>query len=150
MKEKTCCFTGHRDISPAEYETIKAHLRTELCALVEKGVTYFGAGGARGFDTLAAQTVLDIKKTYPHIKLILVLPCPDQTKGWRKEDVGLYNDIRQQADKVRVLSPTYYPGCMHARNRHMVDHAAYCVAYCRRASGAQRIRWSMLQSRDAM
>lgn len=135
MKEKTCCFTGHRDISPIEYEAVKAGLQKAIRELIEKGVIYFGAGGARGFDTLAAQAVLNMKKIHPHIKLILVLPCPDQTRGWREVDVALYNDIRRQADKVRILSPTYYPGCMHARNRHMVDHAAYCVAYCRRTSG---------------
>ena len=42
---------------------------------------FYGAGGALGFDTLAAQTVLDMKKEYPQLRLILVLPCEDQTRG---------------------------------------------------------------------
>ena len=46
----------------------------ELLSRENSGYLYFGAGGALGFDTLAAQTVLDLKKDYPQIKLILVLP----------------------------------------------------------------------------
>ena len=36
--------------------------------------------GALGFDTIAAQAVLSVKETYPEVKLILVLPCENQTK----------------------------------------------------------------------
>ena len=61
---------------------------------------YFGASGALGFDTLAAQCVLSLRKRYPHIKLILVLPCTTQTKGWSKDDIAVYEEIKSQADKV--------------------------------------------------
>lgn len=55
---------------------------------------YFGAGGALGFDTLAAQCVLSLRKRYSHIKLILVLPCTTQTKGWSKDDIAVYEEIK--------------------------------------------------------
>ncbi len=103
--------------------------------MIENGVCYFGTGGAIGFDTVAAELVLELKRSYPHIKLILILPCTDQTKGWKRADKIRYDRIRNNADKVKVLSDTYYSGCMHARNRHMVDHSAYCVCYCRKDSG---------------
>ena len=73
---------------------------------------YFGAGGALGFDTLAAQCVLSLKKQYPHIKLILVLPCITQTKGWSKDDIATYEEIKSQADKVVYTSYDYFRGCM--------------------------------------
>ena len=65
---------------------------------------YFGAGGALGFDTLAAQCVLSLRKRYSHIKLILVLPCTTQTKGWSKDDIAVYEEIKSQADKVVYTS----------------------------------------------
>ncbi|MDR1117393.1 MAG: SLOG family protein [Oscillospiraceae bacterium] len=63
-------------------------LKSEIITLIQRGVIYFGAGGALEFDTVAAQTVVELKKVYPQIKLILVLPCKTQTRGWRKEDIA--------------------------------------------------------------
>lgn len=135
MKDKTCCFTGHRDVPESEKEKVKARIKQEIIKLIDKGVIYFGTGGARGFDTLAAESVLELKNVYPHIKLILVLPCINQTIGWNEYDIGKYNYIKSKADKVKVLSQNYSSGCMHRRNRHLVDNSAYCVCFCRRETG---------------
>lgn len=97
--------------------------------MIEKGVLYFGAGGARGFDTLAAEIVLELKKNYPQIRLILVLPCPEQTRGWNEKDVQKYEQIKEKAAKVVYTADHYYRGCMHVRNRHLVDNSAYCIYY---------------------
>ena len=67
QREKTCCFTGHRKIPISQYESITRKLTETITALAERGVIYFGAGGALGFDTLAAQTVLNLKNRYPNI-----------------------------------------------------------------------------------
>lgn len=72
-------------------------LEKELINLIEKGYCYFGAGGALGFDTVAAQTVLHLKEKYPHIKLILVLPCIDQAKSWSHVDKVVYEDIKEKS-----------------------------------------------------
>lgn len=81
MKEKTCCFTGHRKIPSEQYNRIAERLKAEIIGLIRQGVIYFGVGGALGFDTMAAQAVLALKESYPQIKLILVLPCKTQTHG---------------------------------------------------------------------
>lgn len=133
-RAKSCCFTGHRSL-PADTAPLKAHLRETLVSLIEQGVCYFAAGGALGFDTLAAQTVLELKNGYPHIRLILVLPCKDQTCGWPAADVAEYERILSLADKTVWLSERYYKGCMHARNRRLVDNAGVCVCYRRRPFG---------------
>lgn len=135
MKNKTCCFTGHREIPNKEQAIIKAKIKEKIIKLIENGVTYFGTGGARGFDTLAAEVILELKVLYPHIKLILVLPCANQAKGWNHEDKVKYDHIKSKADKIKILSQSYYSGCMHARNRHMVDNSAYCVCYCKKTTG---------------
>ena len=53
MREETCCFTGHREISRGEAERLVALLDEEIERLAARGVRFFGAGGAEGFDTLA-------------------------------------------------------------------------------------------------
>ena len=102
---------------------------------IEQGYRYFGAGGALGFDTLAAQTVLRMKQTYPQIKLILVLPCLSQTKGWKEEDIAEYEQIKAAADKVVYTSQEYTRGCMFKRNRHLVDGSSLCIAYLTEQTG---------------
>ena len=104
MINQTCCFTGHRRIPLDQLESVTQRLRDAVIASIKDGYLYFGAGGALGFDTLAAQTVLNLKKDYPQIKLILVLPCRTQTRGWKQEDIEEYNRIMKGADKVVYTS----------------------------------------------
>ena len=104
-------------------------LEAEMVKLIEKGYCYFGAGGALGFDTVAAQTVLHLKEKYTHIKLILVLPCVTQANSWSEEDREIYEDIKEKADKIVYTSKEYSRGCMHKRNRHLVDNSSVCICY---------------------
>lgn len=135
IREATCCFTGHRELPSQGRAEIANDLERTLRDLIRGGVRYFGAGGALGFDTLAAQTVLKLRGEYPHIKLILVLPCLSQTRGWRHEDVMAYESIKEQANKVTYTSREYTRGCMHKRNRHLVDYSGTCVCYLAKRSG---------------
>ena len=135
MKEKTVCFTGHRTIPMLKKWKIERKLKETLEALIDNGYCYFGAGGALGFDTIAAQTVLGLKKKHPEIKLILVLPCKNQTRGWEEKDVSVYESIIEQADKVVYTQEHYDRGCMFKRNRHLVDNSSVCVAYLTEEKG---------------
>jgi uncharacterized phage-like protein YoqJ len=135
MKEKTVCFTGHRTIPMLKKWKIEKKLKETLEALIDNGYCYFGAGGALGFDTIAAQTVLELKKKHPEIKLILVLPCKNQTRGWEEKDVSVYESIIEQADKVVYTQEHYDRGCMFKRNRHLVDNSSVCVAYLTEEKG---------------
>ncbi len=135
MREKICCFTGHRDLPTSSRAELSIKLEDCLISLIGRGVRYFGAGGALGFDTLAAQAVLKLKEEYPQIRLILVLPCLTQTRGWPAGDVEEYERIKAQADKVVYTSQEYTAGCMLKRNRHLVDHSGVCVCYMSRTTG---------------
>lgn len=135
MKEKTCCFTGHRNIPSGQYQKIFAKTEEMIESLIIKGYLYFGAGGALGFDTIAAFAVLKLKERYPDIRLILVLPCLSQTRGWAQEDIEIHEDIKQKADKVVYTSQEYIRGCMHKRNRHLVDNSSACISYLTEEKG---------------
>lgn len=71
--------------------------------LVKRGVRFFGAGGARGFDMLAEEVVLRLRRTNSQIRLILVLPFRGQEGYWGEEEQRRYERIRRSADKVVVL-----------------------------------------------
>ena len=50
MRNETCCFTGHRQIPPGERTEIANRLECAITDLYQKGIRYYGAGGALGFD----------------------------------------------------------------------------------------------------
>ena len=135
MRERTCCFTGHRELPIWGRKELAVKLEETIIGLINRGIIYYGAGGARGWDALAAKTVLKLKPSYPSVKLILVLPCLTQTQSWRQEDIVEYDSIKAQADKVVYTAQQYTKDCMHRRNRHLVDNSSVCVCYLNRESG---------------
>lgn len=134
-RKVTACFSGHRKIPSNEISAVKKRLIETISSNIEKGYRFFGTGGALGFDTIAAQSVLELKEKYPNIKLILVLPCPNQTRGWKGTDITEYERIRSKADKVVYTSDQYFRGCMQKRNRHLVDNSSLCICYLTEQSG---------------
>ncbi len=131
----TVCFTGHRKLQPHNIVQTASLLEEKIERLALKGEVIFRAGGALGFDTLAALCVLSARDKCPNIKLHLILPCKDQTRGWADGDVEKYNYILSQADDVRYVCESYASGCMFKRDRELVDGADLCIAYCNKTTG---------------
>ena len=134
-RKQVCCFTGHREIPSDKRVEIVNRLEQTIISLHKQGIRTYEAGGALGFDTLASQTVLRLRERYPDMKLILVLPCLTQTRGWKAEDIAKYEHIKAQADQVIYTGQQYTRGCMHKRNRYLVDHSGVCVCYLNKNSG---------------
>ncbi len=135
-KTKVACFSGHRKL-PEDCAKLRTNLEKAIISLIERGVVFFGNGGALGFDQEAATAVLKLKEDYPHIRLVMVLPCPpeQQSLKWNEQQKKRYYDLLDRADKVRVLSPNYTRSCMLDRNRHLVDCSAYLICYLREQHG---------------
>ncbi len=135
-KTKVACFSGHRKL-PEDCTELRTNLEKAIISLIERGVVFFGSGAALGFDQEAATAVLELKEKYPHIRLVMVLPCPpeQQSLKWNEQQKKRYYDLLDRADKVRILSPRYTKSCMLDRNRHMVDCSAYLICYLREQHG---------------
>lgn len=121
MKTKTCCFTGHRALSEEARISLRPALLRHIQTLVEGGYRHFLCGGASGFDSFAADLVLEFKAQVTDIELVLVLPYQKQVP----------HPLESQADRCLVLSDHYFRGCFHVRNRAMVDLSSACICYCR-------------------
>ena len=132
---RTVCFTGHRNIPYAVATRLPGLLEQVIAELCERGATTFRAGGAMGFDTVAALKVLDMKEKYPQIRLELILPCRNQTERWDEISRQTYQYILEHADGHRFLFDTYFDGCMLERDRRLVEGSDVCVAYCVRSQG---------------
>lgn len=136
MRQKTCCFTGHRDLPQKQLSAIKGQTAVAIGKLVtEHGVRYFGVGGAIGYDTLAAEVLFELKKIYPHIKVILVYPFEGFTSRWSAEQKATFAKLLPLYDKRVCVAKAASKESYLMRDRHLVDGSAYCIAYCTRATG---------------
>lgn len=151
--DNACFFTGHRTIPKNKFYLLADLLEKTCILLITKyGMTDFIAGGALGFDTLAAKTVLKLREKYD-IRLHIFIPCIDQTKWWSAADQEEWDKINNSADSVRYISKNKYTrGCMQQRNRAMVDSAMFGVAYCTKPSGGTyyTLEYAKTHKRSAM
>ena len=135
MQNKTACFTGHRQISAEHMMALPALLKAEIGRQAQAGVVHFRAGGAIGFDTLAALCVIEQKRQYPHIKLDLILPCRSQDVAWSENDKRAYRFVLSEADSVIYLHEQYCDGCMLERDRKLVEGSDVCIAFLTKSKG---------------
>ena len=125
-----CCFSGHRHIPPQIQARLRQRVKDGIAYLYSTmNITTFYTGGALGFDTLAAEAVIECRRQYPDIHLSMVLPCADQAARWSTEDRMHYERIKKNANSVICLAEHYSSGCMHQRNRYLVDHSSICICY---------------------
>ena len=129
---KSCAFTGHRqldeDFSPKRlWELIESYIKN--------GATDFYNGMAQGFDLLAAEAVIMLKRRYPNVRLIACIPCYNQEKNYSDTDKARYVSILQKADEKVLISEEYHRGCMMQRNQYMVDRADVLIAYQNKDKG---------------
>ena len=80
MDEKTCCVTGHRDISKEHLDYVEQELRREVQAAIEDGYTRFISGFAEGADLLFAAIVAEEKARHPELFLEAAIPYPGRLK----------------------------------------------------------------------
>ena len=142
VRINTVCFTGHRSIPAARALMIPKALEMLISGLIAMGAKSFRLGGAIGFDTIAALSVLEAKEKHPHITLDLILPCRDQARGWNENNTRAYNYILSRADSVSYVCDTYHKGCMHERNRRLVDGSDILIAYLERTTGGSAFTYN--------
>lgn len=136
MSGRICCFTGHRKIEGRYVVSLNEAIKQRLEELIAEGYTVFRAGGAIGFDTMAALNVLLMRKKYGFVRLELYLPCRDQDKMWNDSDKRIYDFVLKNADSITYVSESYSPYCMFKRNRALVDGSELCLAFCKSSSSS--------------
>ncbi len=120
MEYKTCFFIGHREAD----ERVYSRLRQSVERLItEEKVSMFYVGNHGSFDRLAAHAVIDAKRQYPNIILMLVLP---------------YHPGERPVELPNGLDGTYYPEALEntprrfaivRANKIMVDTSDWLICY---------------------
>lgn len=120
MDSKCCFFIGHREASSKIYPELLAEVERHICEL---GVSKFIVGHYGGFDRLAAKAVIEAKKRYIGIELVLLLPYHPAERPIKKPDGFDYTYYPFEAEKIpRRLA-------IVLANRLMIERAEYLIAY---------------------
>lgn len=139
-----CCFTGHRpqnlpgggDPLCPGMESLRLRLAGCVSAAIACGVRRFLAGGADGFDTMAAEAVIDSLAAHPDVRLVLALPSKTQSNAYDEAMRARYARILDHAAEAYYASERSNGALsMLTRNRYLVDHADCCIAYLKHPSG---------------
>jgi len=148
MREKTCCFTGHRNIPKGEEAAVRARVREEALRQMERGIDTFLVGGAVGFDMLAAETLLELREREgKSLRLISVLPFQGWRDKWGSAEKDREDRILEKSDEISFSRLKNCRQCYLDRDRKMVDGSCVCIAYCSRFGGgtAYTVRYAMKQ-----
>ncbi len=135
---EACCFTGHRQLPGGEEgDRLRTLVEQAVRDAYAVGCRRFYAGGALGFDMLAAAVVCYLRDSEcSDMSLHLLLPCRDQDARWSPRDRARYRQMLALADSYHYLADEYGEGVMSARNRALVEAAELCIAYMKNpASG---------------
>lgn len=137
MKEKVCCFTGHRpqklpfgfNEADERCKLLKDRLKEAIEMLIkEHNVTRFISGMALGVDIYSAEIVLSLKEKYPQIALECAIPCENQFIKWSLSMCDRYCDIVCKSDKQTLIQKNYTYDCMQKRNEYMIDNSNFVIA----------------------
>lgn len=121
MQEKIVCFAGHR----FDWHCIGVEdkLLQTIEELINKGYSVFYDGGYGAFDKKCAETVIQLKNKYPHIKLIRILSYYHHEK--EKYDLPSCYDGSEYPD----LEELHYKQIIVKRNEWMIDHCDILVCH---------------------
>lgn len=132
-----CSFTGHRVIEYARIPALEALLDRAVEYAYGEGCRSFLCGGALGFDTMAAKTVISKRVKYNDVRLVMALPCKNQAEKWNRRARELYEYILSVADEIIYVSDEYTPSCMRDRNFYLAERCDMLISYVGRSnSGA--------------
>ncbi len=124
MKEKTCCFFGHRKIEDTLELFIKLYDVIERLITEEK-IDTFLFGSKSQFNSLCLEIVTALKKTYPHIKRIYVrAEFPYISKDYTDYLLESYDDTYYPEKMIGAGKAVYIE-----RNCEMIDKSRICVVY---------------------
>ncbi len=134
MENKAVCFTGHREIPQGDIKSIENKLDLVIERLILDGYKDFYTGGAEGFDTLAALSVIRAMEKDMSVNLHIAFPYRKSPPMDIEKRIQ-YDKILNLASTVTYIKEKYSPTCFHERNRFMVDNSDVCVFYLTKATG---------------
>lgn len=117
VKRVIAVFCGHAQVE--NRDAVEAWLAQVCRGLILEGVDTFYFGGYGGFDRLAAQTVIRLRRDFERVRSVLILPYLNTPVDTSLYDVTLYPPLETVPPRFAIAR----------RNEWMVGQADVVVAY---------------------
>ena len=117
QKEKTALFIGHDEPYGIEYE---AKVTEAIVSLIDRGVETFLCGGMGQFDWLCARVAHKLKKQYPQIQVLLVIPY----LTFNILDREYFDDV-----VYPDLEKYYFKQAIIERNKYMIANSGFAICH---------------------
>ncbi len=114
---KKVTFIGHSEC----WNINKEKLESCIIDLITKGATTFLSGGMGNFDWLCARTVNNLRKNFPQIKNILVIPY----LTFNIQNKEIFDEIIYPEG----LEKYHFKEAIIKRNKYMIDRSDYAVCF---------------------
>ena len=142
----SCSFSGHRPEKlpwgDNERDERCLTLKASIREMVEKAYA----------DGYFCEEVLHLRRRVQDITLEAAIPCLSQSDGWTAAQQERYRDLLALCNYRTVVQEKYDPGCMHRRNRYMVDHSSLLLAVHDGSTGGTRytIEYALRRRKDVL
>ena len=137
MKEKSCCFIGHRKIN--ETEKLIKRITDETKNLINSGVSKFLFGSRSEFNNLCHGIITRLKKDYPYITRVVYDTKHESSiyESEREKKEKLLSALLHDDIKLLGFETIYSPEKLYKsgkasyieRNEIMIDESDYCIFY---------------------
>ncbi|WP_144513126.1 DUF1273 domain-containing protein [Bacillus sp. FJAT-22090] len=87
---------------------IKQTIKNQLLTLIDEGLEWVILSGQQGVEMWTAELVVEMKKTFPHLKYAIITPFLDQEKNWNELKQEKYRSLLFQADYDTSLTKKPY------------------------------------------
>ena len=118
----TCCFIGHRDtqLNSSQINNFNTIIKN---LIIKHNTTYFLFGSRSNFNDISYKLVSNLKKIYPHIRLIYI------RAEYKNINKNYYNYL------LSFFDNTYFPSQLNnshkliyiKRNYNMIDNSDVCI-----------------------
>jgi len=95
---------------------IKDTLKKLLTEKIENGTDWLITGGQLGVEQWAAEVGLDLKSTYPELKVAMMTPFADFGHNWNETNLAQYAQLASRVDFHQAVSAQPYHGPQQLRN----------------------------------
>ena len=126
-------FAGHRNVFNSG--AVRGRVDAAIASILTKDMEfYFYSGGMGEFDKLCESAVRQAKADHKELEIKLVYVSPYMRNSFNTQRdyyEYYYDDVLIPME----LAEAHYKGAITKRNRWMVDHADYLIAYIHRDHG---------------
>lgn len=143
LKNKICCFAGHRDVY--DTKTIISVLHNEVENLIiNENIKEFWVGNYGSFDAIASKCVRTLKTKYKDVKLVLVIPyITKQLNEYKEQHYEKYDEILMEDIPPSTPRQLKIIKC----NEYIVNEAEYLICYIRHTWGGAAKTFEYAQKR---